>query len=102
MMAEINTFEVACQGYRDASELEPLFPDADYHYALGWCFYHGCKSPFPKHASDNVEDCDRLEEWRTLAKIPADELTDEQHDRLLEIDRQAFNEKYSSVKETSE
>lgn len=44
-------WDAAQEGFNDAAGGEPLFPDADPHYALGWCNFHGCENPFADFVS---------------------------------------------------
>ena len=39
-------WEAARQGYLEAADGEPLFPDAEPPYAAGWCYFHGIENPY--------------------------------------------------------
>lgn len=47
MPIETKNWDIAREGWLDAGDGEPLFPDAHPAYAAGWCFFHNCENPYP-------------------------------------------------------
>ena len=47
-MADLDwtNWDTAGQGYRDAADGEPLYPEAATAYAAGWLYFHGIEDPY--------------------------------------------------------